>query len=73
MSSVWDDPEVGDEEVTPLPELAGVAAPLPLEAKKLESMAAQIIEKVAREIIPEIAERLIREQLEQLMQENDSE
>src|SRR5262245_9010798 len=34
MSSVWDDPEVGDEEVTPLPERpAPAAAPLPLEAE----------------------------------------
>lgn len=73
MSSVWDDPELGEEEVTPLPELAPAAAPLSLEAEKLETLAAQIIEKVAREIVPEIAERLIREQLEILLKENEPE
>ena len=73
MSSVWDDPELNEEEVTPLPETAPVAAPLPLAAEKLEVLAAQVIEKVAREIVPEIAERLIREQLEKLLQEPEVE
>ena len=73
MSSVWDDPEIGEEDVTPLPELGEASAPLPLAPEKLEVLAAQILEKVAREIVPEIAERLIREQLEILMKENDPE
>ncbi len=74
MSSVWDDPEIGDEELTPLPEIkaAAEAVPVALEPAKLEALAAQIIEKVAREIVPDIAERLIREQLERLMQEPDN-
>ncbi|MFO1463225.1 MAG: hypothetical protein U1F66_05570 [bacterium] len=73
MSSVWDDPEIGDEEVTPLPETAAPASPLPLAADRLEALAAQVLEKVAREIVPELAERLIRERLDQLMSENDPE
>ena len=73
MSSVWDDPEMSEEEVTPLPETAAVAAPLPLAPEKLEVLAAQVIERVAREIIPEIAERIIREQLEKLLQEPEVE
>ncbi|MCE9625583.1 MAG: hypothetical protein K8R69_09070 [Deltaproteobacteria bacterium] len=78
MSSVWDDPEISEEEVTPLPDIAvpvqqAPAAVLPLEAERFEALAAEILEKVAREIVPEIAERLIREQLEVLMSETDSE
>ena len=77
MSSVWDDPEINEEEVTPLPDIAAPvqapAAVLPLEAERFEALAAEILEKVAREIVPEIAERLIREQLEVLMSETDSE
>ena len=77
MSSVWDDPEINEEEVTPLPDIAmpasAPAAVLPLEPERFEALAAEILEKVAREIVPEIAERLIREQLEVLLTETDSE
>ncbi|HKY62168.1 MAG TPA: hypothetical protein VJR29_02005 [bacterium] len=71
MSSVWDDPELGEEEVTPLPNVAAPQAEtgLPLDPERLEAIAAEVIERVAREIVPELAERLIREQLERLMQE----
>jgi hypothetical protein len=70
MSSVWDDPELGEDEVTPLPDVAAPKAEgLPLDAERIEALASEIIERVAREIVPEIAERLIREQLERLLQE----
>jgi hypothetical protein len=70
MSSVWDDPELGEEDVTPLPDVAAPKAEgLPLAPERLEAIAAEVIERVAREIVPELAERLIREQLERLMQE----
>ncbi|HCU23593.1 MAG TPA: hypothetical protein DF383_01145 [Deltaproteobacteria bacterium] len=63
MSSVWDDPDVNeeDEEVTPLP----------AQVKELETMTAAIVEKVVREIVPELAERLIRAELERLLRETE--
>ena len=73
MSSVWDDPDVGEEEATPLPELPGNVPPLTLAPEKLEALTIQVIERVAREVVPEIAERLVKQELERLMKETEQE
>lgn len=73
MSSVWDDPEVGEEETTPVPQLAEKADPLAIPPEKLEALTMQVVEKVVREIVPEIAERLVKQELERLMKETDPE
>jgi hypothetical protein len=72
MSSVWDDPEVGEEEVTPIPEIAEAPSSL-LPPEKLETLTVQVIERVVREIVPEIAERMIREELDRLTKEAETE
>jgi hypothetical protein len=69
MSSVWDDPETLEEEITPLPETPAQSAPIGIPPEKLEALTVQVIERVVREIVPEIAERLIREELDRLVNE----
>jgi len=69
MSTVWDDPELGEEEVTPLPEIPRQATEISLNPEQLERLASQIIERVAREIIPDIAERIVREEIARLTSE----
>lgn len=73
MSSVWDDPEAGEEEVTPIPVLHQDPVPLAIPPEKLEALTMQVVERVVREIVPEIAERLVKEELERLMKEEESE
>jgi len=70
MSTVWDDPELGEEEVTPLPEKPLAAPEISLNPEHLERLAAEIIERVARQIVPDIAERIIREELARLTAED---
>ncbi len=72
MSSVWDDPQVDQEEVTPLPEGADAVGSVKLSPERLEALATQVIEKVVREVLPEMAERIIRERLDEMLQDSES-
>jgi hypothetical protein len=72
MSSVWDDPEIGEEDTTPVPDLPS-AAPLTLAPEKLEALTIEVVERVVREIVPEIAERLVKQELDRLMAEPEAE
>ncbi len=72
MSSVWDDPEVIEDEATPLPMQPMRESSVSIAPEKIENLTVQVIERVVREIVPIIAEKLIRERLEQLLQEESA-